>query len=92
MDFEFDPSKSLSNRQKHGVDFNEAQDMWLDPNRLVIPAKLTGDETRWAIIACLQNKCWTGLYTGRNGKLRIISVRRAHPEEERLYNAQKTDR
>lgn len=30
MDFEYDPEKSLQNKQKHGIDFEEAQMLWLD--------------------------------------------------------------
>jgi len=28
MKFEFDPAKSASNKQKHGIDFVEAQALW----------------------------------------------------------------
>lgn len=92
MEFEFDPNKSHTNLHKHGIDFIEAQDLWLDPDCLLIPAKLVGDEPRWAILARRQDQCWTGIYALRNGNVRIISVRRAHPEEERFYHGQKTDR
>jgi uncharacterized DUF497 family protein len=30
MDFEFDLKKSASNRKKHGIDFEEAQELWID--------------------------------------------------------------
>jgi hypothetical protein len=30
MKFEFDPNKSASNKIKHGIDFEEAQKLWLD--------------------------------------------------------------
>jgi uncharacterized DUF497 family protein len=31
--FEFDEEKSASNRAKHGIDFEQAQRVWLDPDR-----------------------------------------------------------
>jgi uncharacterized DUF497 family protein len=31
MTFEFDPLKSSSNKVKHGIDFEEARYLWLDP-------------------------------------------------------------
>lgn len=40
MIFEYDPSKSQSNKEKHGIDFDEAQVLWQDPERLEIPAKI----------------------------------------------------
>ena len=37
--FEFDPAKSRSNRNKHGIDFVDAQELWNDPDVLEIPAR-----------------------------------------------------
>ena len=38
MEFEFDPVKSASNYEKHGVDFVQAQELWQDPMRIEVPA------------------------------------------------------
>ncbi|WP_242045086.1 BrnT family toxin [Anabaena catenula] len=46
MDFEFDPNKSAINKTKHGIDFIEAQKLWIDVNRIEIPAR-TEDEARF---------------------------------------------
>lgn len=53
MDFEFDPAKSKSNREKHGIDFIAAQQLWEDEDRLEIPAR-TEDEPRYVLIAALK--------------------------------------
>ena len=45
MDFEFDPLKSAANKEKHGIDFVDAQLLWHDPMLLEIPAR-TADEPR----------------------------------------------
>ena len=42
MEFEFDPVKSGSNREKHGVDFIQAQELWLDPLRVEVPTRTMG--------------------------------------------------
>lgn len=34
MDFEFDETKSRSNKAKHGIDFSDAQLLWLDDQLL----------------------------------------------------------
>jgi len=47
--FEYDPRKSEANRDKHGIDFVEAQLLWQDPDLLEIPAKST-DEPRFVVI------------------------------------------
>jgi len=49
MSFEFDPDKSATNQQKHGIDFRQAQSLWSDPDLIEIPAK-TEDEPRQSII------------------------------------------
>jgi len=85
MVFEFDEVKSQSNRNKHGLDFHQAQALWADPARLEIRARTSGEEDRWALIARYQGKIWTAVWTLRNSAIRIISVRRAREEEEALY-------
>ena len=80
MEFEFDPAKSLTNRSKHGMDFVAAQDMWLVPGaqkRLPFVG-----EDRYLRIAILGGKYWSVVFTLRGVKARIISVRRARPDEE----------
>ena len=50
MDFEYDPSKSRVNRAKHGIDFEVAQRLWADPDRLMFPAR-SDTEERFALRA-----------------------------------------
>ena len=85
MNFEFDPTKSDSNKVKHGIDFVVAQELWQDERRLQIQAKSTLDEPRWALIAMLESACWTAIFTTRQMFIRIISVRRSREEEKELY-------
>jgi uncharacterized DUF497 family protein len=84
MPFEFDLNKSIINKEKHGIDFNEAQKLWEDLDRLVIPIRNV-DELRFIIISKFDNKIWSAIFTMRNDNVRIISVRRARKEEIALY-------
>lgn len=84
MDFEFDPAKSASNKDKHGVDFVEAQVLWLDEKRIIAPLATEGEE-RYIMIAQHQGRCWSAIYTYRNGRVRIISVRRSRDGEKQHY-------
>lgn len=84
-DFEYDPTKSAANQLKHGIDFDEAQELWQDERRLEIQARVQDAEERWALIAATRDRLWTAIFTWRNGRVRIISVRRARQEEEELY-------
>ena len=49
MTFEFDLNKSESNKNKHGIDFVEAQTLWDDPDLIEVPAK-TVDEPRFLVV------------------------------------------
>lgn len=84
MVFEFDPEKSNSNKQKHGIDFYEAQKLWDDPDFIEIPVK-SSDEPRFLAIGKISEKHWSGVITYRTEKIRIISVRRSRKEEIEIY-------
>jgi uncharacterized DUF497 family protein len=84
MEFEFDPGKSRANREKHGIDFVEAQRLWDDPDLLEIPAR-TEDESRWVVIGRIESRHWSAVITYRSDAVRIISVRRSRTEEVDLY-------
>lgn len=84
MEFEFDPSKSNTNQDKHGIDFVYAQQLWRDPSRIEIPAR-TADEPTWLVIGRIDGKHWSAVVTFREDKIRIISVRRSRHEEVAIY-------
>lgn len=84
--FEYDLPKSISNKEKHGIDFDEAQVLWKDINRLEIPAK-TIDEPRWLVIGKIGEKFWSAIITYRGDNIRIISARRARNEEIEFYES-----
>ena len=44
MIFEYDFNKSKTNKQKHGIDFEEAKQLWNDPYLLQIPARTIGEK------------------------------------------------
>jgi len=62
MNFEFDREKSDINKNKNGVDFIEAQELWNDIDLLEIPVKTT-DEPRFLVIGKIGEKHWTGVIT-----------------------------
>ena len=86
MDFEFDKNKSKANKNKHGIDFIEAQKLWNDPGRIEIPTKYL-DEPRYVLIATINNKHWSAVFTYRNNKIRLISVRRSRENEKEIYES-----
>jgi uncharacterized DUF497 family protein len=87
MEFEFDPAKSRANKAKHGIEFNEAIELWRDENRIEIPARTT-DEPRFLVIGNIAGSHWSAVITYRDDRIRIVSVRRSRVEEVRLYEGQ----
>ncbi len=87
FEFEYDEAKSRSNKAKHGIDFVEAQALWLDEKRLEIAAR-SNDEPRWFVFAKISDKYWTAVITYRGNNIRIISVRRSRDKEKKLYEQQ----
>ena len=67
MEFEFDPIKSNLNKEKDGIDFNEAQALWNDPDLIEIPVR-TSDEPRFMVIGNITGKYWSGVITYRSKK------------------------
>lgn len=84
MGFEFDPDKSIANKEKHGIDFVEAQELWRDPDQVEVPAR-TEDEPRFLVVGKIEGGHWSGVITYRSDRVRIISVRRSRQEEIEIY-------
>ncbi|MCA1755471.1 MAG: BrnT family toxin [Spirochaeta sp.] len=82
--FEFDDTKSYANLEKHGIDFEAAQELWNDPDLLEIQAN-SEEERRLLVIGRIGEKHWSAVVTYREDKIRIISVRRSRKREEKLY-------
>ena len=85
MEFAFDPEKSQQNRDKHGIDFVEAQGLWEDTKSKVILAR-SENEIRLMRIGILKGKFWSAIYALREGRVRLISVRRSRNSEEEYYS------
>ena len=85
--FELDPAKSQSNREKHGIDFVAAQNLWLDERLLVVPTR-DGEppDRRWLAIGQIDGRHWSAIFAERGERIRIISVRRARREEIDVYD------
>ena len=85
MKFEYDEKKSKINKEKHNIDFVEAQKLWQDEDALVISANIVDNEIRYALISKILTKCFIVIFTIREDTNRIISVRRYRKNEEKNY-------
>lgn len=87
MPFEYDREKSRTNKDKHGIDFEEAQEIWNDAKATQNKTEYENEE-RFVRIGRIGGKIWTAVFTYRGENIRLISVRRAHASEERQYRAE----
>lgn len=87
--FEWDERKSVLNKRKHGLSFEEAKAAFLDENALLIPdPDHSEDESRFILLglgARLRILVVCHAYRKDEQVIRIISARRASPKEQRQY-------
>lgn len=89
MEFEFDPAKSASNKDKHGIEFIEAQELWRDEDAIDLDAD-DKEEPRIMVIGRINEKHWSAIIVHRANRVRIISVRRSRKQEVQLYESQRS--
>ena len=92
--FEWDETKNLSNRRKHGVSFEEASQVFRDPLYLSLQDRIEGGEARWQTLGLVEGLLLlTVAHTVGEGLedssmvdvIRIISARPATRKERRRY-------
>lgn len=84
MIFEYNAEKSIINKQKHGIDFEEAKVLWISDN--VILTAISKGEQRFMIIGKINFILYSCIYTIRGRKTRIISCRRSREKEKGIYH------
>ncbi|GHD18236.1 BrnT family toxin [Tianweitania populi] len=84
----FDPTKDLSNRDKHNLPLAFGDRIFEDVDHLIIPSirEIDGEE-RFKVIGFVGEKLFTGVFVWRGDLPRFISVRRSNKGEERAYHA-----
>lgn len=86
MKFEFDPTKSQKNKEKHGIDFVAGQEIFADPRAIRhIPETAHDGEAYWKDVGQAQGKLWAAIYVQRNDTIRLVSIRRAREDEREQY-------
>lgn len=86
VEFEWDEDKRRINIGKHGIDFRDVRNMF-DGRPILTNFAVRGDEVRHVTVVMIGERLRTVIWTWRDGRARIISVRRARDAEERAYRA-----
>ena len=85
--YEWDEAKREANLRKHGFDFDDADTVLENPNRITF-SELGRGEARWRDLALVETvgSVLTVVYTVRGYNIRIISFRKASRKERRIYD------
>lgn len=87
MEYEWDDAKSLANLEKHGVDFWSIYSF--DWNNAVVESSSRFGEMRWMAIGFIGNRLHCVIYTDRDERRRIISLRKANARDRRRYERER---
>lgn len=90
--FEWDPDKSESNFQKHGYEFDICKQLFLEDLVDTVDDKRHYGEERRIATGAVATTVLVAVYTWRNQRRRIISVRRANRNERKTYFKRKTQK
>jgi len=87
MEIEWDPKKAASNHKKHGVSFDEAATVLLDPEALSQPDGSSVAEERWLLMGMSAKARMITLVYALRGqdRIRLISARKATRKEAQHY-------
>jgi uncharacterized DUF497 family protein len=85
--YEWDPTKSAANVKKHRISFEEAASVFLDADALTFwdPDHSDEEEREITIGRSARRRVLFVAHAARDGRIRIISARRATRQERRQY-------
>lgn len=91
--FEWDKIKNVENQRKHGISFETATALWggvhLEAENI---AYSEDGEKRNATMGLIGDEIYVAIWTMRGENIRLISVRRARKNEEKIFFEKIQDR
>ena len=90
VQFDWDAHKAALNESDHGVSFDEAKEVFYDPNQVIeYDLEHSSNEDRYRIIGRSRWRLLMVVYTERPGEIiRLISAREAGKRQRRIYEEQ----
>lgn len=85
VQFEWDAEKYAVNLRKHGVKFEEAAEVFFDPENRFGDASVDDDFREYVIGYSLSKRILLVVFIERKVRMRIISARRATRQERKEY-------
>ncbi len=85
MQFEWDDNKARSNKIKHRVDFESVRDFDFDTAFYTVDDAIDYGEDRWQATGLIGLRLYTLVFTERENRIRVISLRRATSAETKDF-------
>ncbi len=86
VEFEFDPEKDATNKDKHGVSLRDAERMDLSTARFASDDRHDYGEPRTQSLGKIDGRLYMLVFTMRGRVMRVISLRKANLKEMRRYD------
>jgi hypothetical protein len=84
-EFEWDENKNVINIEQHDIDFNDAWMIFENAMLRKMDTRKDYSEERWVALGKLRDIVVVIVYTFRQSKIRVISIRRANHHERKIY-------
>ena len=91
MTFEWDEAKRRANVQKHGIDFACVAEVFAGLTATMEDDRHPYGEQRFVTLGLLSGRVVVVVHTERADRIRVISVRKAARNEQRLYYSEIRD-
>ena len=86
MRIKFEPDKDIANQKKHGLSLVEAERMDLGTASYAPDNRYDYGEHRTRALGLIDGRLHMLVFTMRDGRLRVISLRKANLKEVRRYD------
>ena len=83
--YEWNEEKSERNLEKHGLSFEDAEQVFCGPCVTFVDDRLDYEETRLITLGSLEGRVVVTAHTPRGENTRIISMRKANAREQEIY-------
>lgn len=84
--FEWDEAKAAANIRKHGISFRSATRAFDDSNGILsLDTRFDYGEERYNLVAAAEEFLLSVAFTEREGRIRIVSARKATRQEKAQY-------
>ena len=92
MDFSFDPAKNARNIAVHGISLARAADFDWHAAVNLEDTRHDYGERRFKALGHIESRLYVLIYTPREGRAHVISLRKANKREVRFYENQAKDK